>query len=92
MIEDVFVTDGTTSVRIPKELHIKIKETCEVKKPTAICLEIRKETELALFVTDGVIESTWIPKSQIIMNEDGGPGDFVEIQVPEWLAIKKGLI
>jgi len=63
-----------------------------MKNPIVICLEIKRETSLALFVTDGTAEPVWIPKSQIKLMEDGGPGDTVNIEMPEWLAIDKGFI
>jgi len=60
--------------------------------PIEICLEIKVETTHALLVTDGVGEPVWIPKSQIKMLEDGGPGDTVDIEMSEWFAMKKGFI
>jgi hypothetical protein len=56
-----------------------------------VCLEIKKETPLALLVTDGDKEC-WLPKSLVEMDQDGGPGDTVVFTMPDWLAEKKGLI
>jgi len=60
-------------------------------KKVYVCVEIKMETEKAFGVTDGG-ELMWLPKSQITLLEDGGPGDTVEMEIPEWLAIKKGLV
>lgn len=64
----------------------------DIKKPIEICLEIKHETDLALHVTDGVTELQWIPKSEVYLMEDGGPGDTIDIAMPEWLAMEKGFI
>ena len=56
-----------------------------------ICLEIKRETDAAFLVTDGVSEE-WLPKSQIELDQDGGEGDTVIITMPEWLATTKGFI
>jgi hypothetical protein len=50
-----------------------------------IAAEIRAETEMALFLYDGVV-TEWVPKSQV---EDNGDGTFT---MPEWLAIEKGFM
>ena len=61
-----------------------------MENPTNITVDILKETEAAILVTDSVTEA-WLPKSQI--NYDGEPGDkAVEVELPEWLAEDKGLI
>ena len=60
------------------------------KEMVDIFVDIIRETEKALLVTDGVIE-TWLPKSQIEIIEtykDNG----ADIELPEWLAIDKGLV
>jgi len=63
------------------------------ERKVEVCLIIQLETEKAFgckeWETSDVI---WLPKSQIELLEDGGPGDTVEMVVPEWLAIKKGLV
>ena len=48
------------------------------------------ETELAFLVSDGIVEE-WVPKSQI---EDDGLyiGYEGTIEIPEWLAVDKGLV
>jgi hypothetical protein len=47
--------------------------------------EVRRETERAWLVFDGVKE-VWLPKSQV---ESNGDGTFT---LPEWLASEKGLV
>ena len=35
----------------------------------------------------------WLPKNKIKVNSDGfNRGDIIEVEVPEWLAIDKGLV
>uniref|UniRef100_A0A6H1ZY07 Uncharacterized protein n=1 Tax=viral metagenome TaxID=1070528 RepID=A0A6H1ZY07_9ZZZZ len=52
--------------------------------------EIRKETDNAYLVFDGINE-VWLPKSQIVeMNHEKGP-DY-EFIIPEWLAIEKEIV
>lgn len=54
--------------------------------------EVRRETDKAILcVIDD--EKVWIPKSQI--GEDSAVtelGDSGELEIPEWLAIEKGLV
>lgn len=57
---------------------------------------VERETDLAILIAiDGDLEhKEWIPKSQIEWESSGGifkVGDSVEIEIPEWLAIEKGL-
>jgi len=56
-----------------------------------ITVEVIKETELAVLVTDGD-EEVWLPKSHIETDEDFISGVAIEIAIPEWLANEKGLI
>lgn len=51
-------------------------------------LPIIDETSRAILVETEVGE-VWLPKSQI--EYDGEPGDEVEIEIPDWLAIKEEL-
>lgn len=69
-------------------------------KRVELCVQVIQETENAILVTDGDVDSQgaqikhWLPKSQINW------GDFtlkrlpatVEIEVNEWLAKERGLI
>lgn len=57
-----------------------------------IDLTIKAETDMALLVDDGCIEEVWLPKSQIQYDEDAEVGDTIIVDVPEWLALDKGLI
>ena len=54
-----------------------------------IYAELRRETENAYLFSDGVSEF-WLPKSQIETTHIKGR-DY-EIEMPEWLAIQKGII
>lgn len=50
-----------------------------------------RETERAILVTDGDLsDAVWLPKSQVEVEEarDG----LVDITLPEWLAIERGLV
>ena len=52
-------------------------------------LHLKNETEKAYLVSDGKT-TAWIPKSQCEMAE--GLGVACEFQMPEWLAVEKGLV
>lgn len=54
-----------------------------------LTLEVLRQTAKAILVTDGDIE-VWLPKSQL--EEWPAVGKTGEIEVPEWLAEKKGLV
>lgn len=57
-----------------------------------ITCEVRKETDKGLAIWDGEEDKdgkevwTWLPKSEVEVNDDG------TITLPEWLAKNKGLI
>lgn len=48
------------------------------------------KTEKAILFNDGDVE-VWIPKSQVI-DEDREESGLLKIEIPEWLALDKGLI
>lgn len=54
-----------------------------------LCLEIKRESDRSILVSDGDVEA-WLPKSQL--DYDGEPGQTVNIEMPEWLAVDRGLI
>lgn len=55
-----------------------------------IAVEVKKETEKALLIFDGKIE-TWIPKS--LINECHKEKDIItSVVIPEWFALDKELI
>ncbi len=52
------------------------------------------ESRLAILVDYGVDHDVWIPRSQI-KDQTENPfqeGDTLEIEIPEWLALEKGMI
>ncbi len=52
------------------------------------------ESRLAILVDYGAEKDVWIPRSQI-KDQTEDPfqeGDTLEIEIPEWLALKKGMI
>ena len=51
--------------------------------------EIRARTDRAVLLFDGMRE-VWLPLSQIEI--DGDRPGVVEVAMPEWLALEKGLI
>lgn len=60
--------------------------------PADIDVEILRETNMAIFVSNGDMEA-WIPKSQIIDSDENFEiGTSITITIPEWLAIEKELI
>ena len=49
-------------------------------------------THSAIQVYDGT-RTAWVPRSQIVDYEDAlDPGAQIKIELPEWLALEKGLI
>lgn len=65
-----------------------------------ISVVLEAETDLAWMVDAGTTtkdpnnERIWLPKSQIrdYSEETYESGDCIEIEIPEWLALDKGLI
>jgi hypothetical protein len=58
-----------------------------------ISVEVKTETEQALCVDHGLGSDTWVPKSQVMdYSDDYKIGDVIEIEIPEWLALKKGML
>lgn len=56
-----------------------------------ISVIIKGETDAAYRVDFGGKEEGWVPKSQISdVGEEGGR--IISIFIPEWLALKKGMI
>ena len=55
-----------------------------------ITLEVHHETDEAYLVSDGD-EREWIPKSQVKVLAEIDV-DYVEVEMPEWLAKEKGFI
>lgn len=60
-----------------------------MKNPVEIFVEIKRSTEMAVLVSDGVNEF-WLPKSQIEIEHR--KDRHAEITLPEWLAIDKEII
>lgn len=54
-----------------------------------VCVEILRESDRAILVSDGDVEE-WLPKSQL--EYEGEVGQTVVVTMPEWLAQEKGLI
>lgn len=55
-----------------------------------LTVELRRETEKAVLVTDGG-DAVWLPRSQIEIDlTDDGKAHVVTL--PEWLASEKGLL
>lgn len=54
-----------------------------------ITVEILRESERAIYVTDGDVKE-WLPKSQI--EYEGEVGQTVVVTMKEWIAEDKGLI
>lgn len=56
-----------------------------------LSLDLVKKSDGALLVSDGDNEA-WLPKSLIEYDEEPERGRSIDIELPEWLAIEKGLI
>jgi len=60
-----------------------------------ITVQLKHQTDLAILVTDDGTNAIWLPKSQIECDVDldnADVGDTIEVTLPEWLALDKGLI
>lgn len=56
-----------------------------------IACKVVRETNAAILVSvDPLAPEVWLPKSQI--GYDGSFGEDIDIEIPEWLAIDKGLV
>ena len=55
-----------------------------------VFLDFKKETEKAMLFTDGE-NDFWLPKSQIMNQTEIAENEY-ELDIPEWLAIEKGLV
>ena len=61
------------------------------KEPVSLTLELIRETSGAYLVSDGSTEA-WIPISQIEEEERNLLNNEIDLTIPEWLALDKGLI
>lgn len=55
-------------------------------------LEFIRELNLAIVVRDPEGREVMLPKSEIEYDEDAESGDVIEVEMPEWLAIERGLV
>ena len=58
-------------------------------------LQLLGETAAAYLVRDGDEDGdpeVWLPKSQVTVLRGGTIDEEIKIEVPEWLAIDKGLV
>jgi hypothetical protein len=55
-----------------------------------VCVVVKRTTEKAILVSDGVHPDAWLPLSQIAVIDDGGVAKSVSL--PIWLAKEKGLV
>lgn len=62
-----------------------------MSKDIEIAVIVKGETKAALFVEYGGKEEAWVPKSQI-SDQCEENGKITSIFIPEWLALKKGMI
>jgi len=58
-----------------------------------IFVKIFRETEAAVLIDSGGANSAgiWLPKSQIRYDEPDESG-YTDMRIPEWLAVKKGVV
>ena len=61
-----------------------------MEQTVEVLAEIRRETDLAWLVDDGVVQ-VWLPKSQVDLEDFDENGQTL-FRVPEWLAEAKELI
>lgn len=62
----------------------------EEPQRTEVCVVVKRTTEKAILVSDGVHPDAWLPLSQIAVIDDGGVAKSVSL--PIWLAKEKGLV
>jgi len=66
-----------------------------MSKTVDLCVVIKHETDMAYLIDDEA-ENIWIPKSQIEYEESEGEDadgkQLLNITIPEWLAVKTGLV
>lgn len=55
-------------------------------------LEFKGETDLAIFVLDPDGSKVTLPKSEIEYDQGAESGDVISVEMPEWLAIERGLV
>lgn len=54
---------------------------------------VRHETNSAFLVETGVGMKAWVPKSRVeVERRSGSLGECDNMQIPEWMAIEKGLV
>jgi hypothetical protein len=62
------------------------------KQAVTVCVELKYEKGKAFLFFDGDV-SVWIPKSQVSrMEKLGNNGEYYEVDIPEWMALREGLI
>jgi hypothetical protein len=60
---------------------------------TWVDVDVLDTRELAVCVDAGRGEPAWIPRSQIVdESDDIVKGASLSIEIPEWLAVSKGLV
>jgi hypothetical protein len=59
-----------------------------------LTLHVHHVTDKAVLVSeDGNRgKATWVPRSQVMMDDDVEPDECADITMPEWLATDKGLV
>jgi hypothetical protein len=64
-------------------------------EPVELELQLLGETAAAYLVRDGDEDGDpecWLPKSQTEVLNEPKVGGIIKVEVPEWLAIEKGLV
>ena len=63
------------------------------KERVEVDVEEIRRTDAAILVSDADDKQIWLPLSQVvILEEDFLPGGSMKLLIPEWLAIKNGLV
>lgn len=57
-----------------------------------ITAEVKAETKKAFLLSDDGENETWVPKSQLTYAAEPETGDIIVFEMPEWLAVEKGLV
>ena len=61
------------------------------EKAIKVELKLVKQSEKAICCTRKDGEDIWLPKSQILYDQEAEEGDMIDVDVAEWLIKEKGL-
>lgn len=65
-----------------------------MREAVTVSLFLHTTTDRAILVSEGNnrLKALWLPLSQVAFDPGDGMAKVIEITMPEWLALEKGLI